>query len=111
MTLLEWRLLNKIDKDEFFQNGWSKEDTASTTSPNILEMIEHSNRVSHWVATLVLAQQDIDGRTSVIENLVEIADECRKLQNFQTTISIVCGLERWMVSRLKRNVTIFISLC
>jgi len=102
MTLLESQLQSNIVREEFWKNGWSKE-TAKETSPNILNMIEHYNRVTAWIETLVLVQENIDSRTAVTEYLIEIADHCRKLQNFQTCSAIINALEVWTIHRLPKK--------
>lgn len=104
MTLLEWKMFRRIDRDEFYNKGWSR-DTREKTSSNITAMIRRSNEVSMWVASLLLVQKDIKLRSRTMEKLIAVAKYCKRLNNFNTIMAIVGGLEMWTVSRLPHKMS------
>lgn len=57
--------------------------------------------MSFWVATEICTQPEIKNRVRAIEKFIQIARKCFKLQNFNTTLAIVSGLNLVSVSRLK----------
>src|SRR5690349_18861829 len=72
LTLLEWKMFQSINRDEFYNKAWSG-DNREVSSPNILKMVKRSNEISYWVATLIVLQKDIKVRSRVMEKLIAIA--------------------------------------
>jgi hypothetical protein len=57
--------------------------------------------MSFWVATEICTQPEIKNRVKIVEKFIKIANYCFKLNNFNTTLAIVSGLNLVSVSRLK----------
>src|SRR5437764_14837374 len=52
---------------------------------------------------MILCQPEVRRRCSVIKQYILIAEKCRQLNNFNTLMSIVSGLNSAPVFRLKRT--------
>ncbi|KAI8907229.1 ras guanine nucleotide exchange factor domain-containing protein [Gorgonomyces haynaldii] len=82
---------------------WQKESDpiiAQEIQP-ITDLINSINTTSFWVATEICTQPEIKNRVKMVEQFIKIAKECRKLNNFNSTMAIVSGLNLVSVSRLK----------
>jgi hypothetical protein len=70
-------------------------------APNLLKLIERFNAVGDWVSSEILAA---DGRAAaMIAHFVDVADQLRKLNNFQATMAVLGGLGASAVTRLKEQ--------
>ena len=59
--------------------------------------------MSFWVATEITTQPEMKNRIATVEKFIKIANHCFKLNNFNTTMAIVSGLNLNSVSRLKQT--------
>lgn len=102
ITILESNLYCKIKPRECLDKSWSKAP-GTTADTNIRDMIEHSNRITAWVAEAILYQTDLKKRVSLIKHFVTIAEKCRVLNNFSTVTAIISGLNSAPIHRLRRT--------
>ena len=54
-----------------------------------------------WVANEILSASDLAERTEILHKAIKVASQCRKLQNFNTSYAIFCGLNFSSISRLR----------
>ncbi|KAK5667389.1 hypothetical protein QVD99_005990 [Batrachochytrium dendrobatidis] len=103
LTLREQEYLNAIKPIQFLLRVWSneKDPIIEREVRPLNDAVNAFNTVSFWVATEVCTQPEIKNRAKVIENFIKLAKECRKLNNFNTLMAIVSGLNVVAVSRLK----------
>jgi RasGEF domain/RasGEF N-terminal motif len=99
LTAIEWKLYTKIEPVELLSQHWSKEATQHL-SPNLIAIISRSTRISHWTATMILSQSDAVYRTKMLEKMIELCQCLRAMNNFNTLMGIVAGLNLACVSRL-----------
>ena len=59
--------------------------------------------MSFWVATEVCTQPEIKNRVKTLEKLVKIAYKCFEINNFNSALAIVSGLNVVSVGRLKET--------
>ena len=85
---------------ELLQPAWSKPKTRQK-SPNVLNLIKRFNHVSYWVPTMVMCHEKLKNRSAVISKFMAVAQELRRMNNFNTLMGIVAGLNMSSVSRLK----------
>jgi len=64
-------------------------------------MIQRANRTSYWVATSILLQHKVKDRVRAITKVIEVAKHLKELNNFNTLMGIIAGLNMSSVSRLK----------
>jgi len=101
LTLLESTLFRAIRPHEFLNQNWSKPGR-ELNSPNILIMIEWFNKVSLWASTTMVLANDNKDRIQIIKKWIDVAEECRKLNNLNSVMEILGGLRMAAVSRLKK---------
>eukprot|EP01132_Coremiostelium_polycephalum_P000405 gene405-512_t len=102
LTLIEFNIFSRIEPTELLDQSWNK-DSLKHKSPNIIELINRANKISYWVASLILWQEDIADRVKVIEKFILIAKYLREINNFNTLIGIFAGLNTASVNRLKKT--------
>eukprot|EP01119_Soliformovum_irregulare_P002983 TRINITY_DN13252_c0_g1_i1.p1 TRINITY_DN13252_c0_g1~~TRINITY_DN13252_c0_g1_i1.p1 ORF type:complete len:460 (-),score=94.87 TRINITY_DN13252_c0_g1_i1:124-1503(-) len=102
LTLLEYKLFQNIDRTEFYNKGWMR-DSKLTTSPNITAMIQRSNHMSLWVATMIINQQEQRKRIKIAQKMLCIAQWCKELGNLNSVMEILCGMNMWVVRRLIKS--------
>jgi hypothetical protein len=99
LTLVDELLYKNIEPREATDQAWTKNN--GVRAPNLLKLIERFNAVGDWVSSEILAA---DGRASaMIAHFVDVADQLRKLNNFQSTMAVLGGLGASAVTRLKEQ--------
>ncbi|TPX32233.1 hypothetical protein SmJEL517_g04638 [Synchytrium microbalum] len=101
LTLIEMREFCKIQPVEFMRKAWS--DKQNLVSVNIRNMIAQSNKITGWVASNILSERDIKKRALMIKHFIMIAERCRALNNFNSLMSILAGLQSSPIHRLRRT--------
>uniref|UniRef100_A0A3Q3FX59 Ras protein specific guanine nucleotide releasing factor 1 n=1 Tax=Labrus bergylta TaxID=56723 RepID=A0A3Q3FX59_9LABR len=102
LTLLDHLVFKVIPYEEFFGQGWMKNDKNEKT-PYIMRTTKHFNDVSNLIATEILRCEDVVTRVVVIEKWVAVADICRCLHNYNAVLEITSSLNRSSVFRLKKT--------
>jgi son of sevenless-like protein len=88
LTLLEWRIYNRIDATEFLNKAWS--DKIGNAAPNIKAVIECTNQVrfilamnnfyclqvTSWVAESILNELDVKRRCNMFKYFIYVAEVC-----------------------------------
>jgi hypothetical protein len=99
LTLVDELLYKSIEPREATDQAWTKH--GGVRAPNLLKLIERFNAVGDWVSSEILAA---DGRAAaMIAHFVDVADQLRKLNNFQSTMAVLGGLGASAVTRLKEQ--------
>lgn len=93
--------------------AWSK--NGDTKAPNIMKLIKwvktfwsfgvflfslsHPlpssrafNHTTYWVASEVVTQPQLENRVQVVVKMIELAERCEQINNFQTLMEILVGL-------------------
>ncbi|EFC43246.1 hypothetical protein NAEGRDRAFT_50007 [Naegleria gruberi] len=102
ITLIEYNMFKSIRPKECLNQSWNKE-SREEKAYNIFQMITWFNRVSRWVATKILSEPSLKERKTILTKMIQIAEECRKLNNFNAVFEIVSGLQNSAVHRLKKT--------
>jgi hypothetical protein len=102
MTLIEHDLYRSIQAWEFFKCGWSKKGKEQS-SPNVLAMVQRFNQVSQWVAHEVLRGADPKARAKRVQQMIELAQQCEELNNFNGIMEVLAGIDNSAIYRLKRT--------
>jgi len=100
LTLLAQEVFKALDPTELLNLSWSKPHLKHL-SPHVLAMIERSNVTAHWVATTIMFHEKVKERASVITKFIEIAEELRKMHNYDSVMGILAGLNMSAVDRLR----------
>jgi hypothetical protein len=71
-------MFGKVQPVELLNKSRQKRQGCSASSPepvpNIRALIRYSNRLSNWVAVLILAESDLKKRTQIIRHLINVAN-------------------------------------
>ncbi|PIG84367.1 guanine nucleotide exchange factor [Aspergillus arachidicola] len=104
LTIIEFNHHARIRPNECLSQKWKKRRSNSTEpSTGVNAMILHSNRLANYVGELVLAQDELKKRVSMIKLFVQAADVCRSMNNYATLMSIISGLGQSPVFRLRQT--------
>jgi son of sevenless-like protein len=120
LTIIESKAYNKLEPVEFLRKAWSDKDS-SNVAINVKAMFLMANQISGWVGRSILSEDQMKKRAKLITRFIEIADvsflfllisvfkgvfleqKCRVLNNFNTLMAILSGLNASHVHRLKRT--------
>ncbi|KAG7490856.1 rap guanine nucleotide exchange factor 1-like [Solea senegalensis] len=104
LTLMDSELFYKIELPEVLM--WSKEQNEEK-SPNLTEFTQHFNNVSFWVRSVIILQDKPQDREKLLLKFLKIMKHLRKLNNFNSYLAILSGLDSAPLRRLdwQRNTT------
>ncbi|KAJ3437416.1 ras guanine nucleotide exchange factor i-related [Anaeramoeba flamelloides] len=100
ITLIEFDIFKTIRPKELLNLAWSK-PKLKHRAPNVIRFIEKFNSNSRWAQQTILQYDKFRQRGKVISWLIKIAEQLRKLNNFDAVMSINSGLNSSAIHRLK----------
>ncbi|KAK5583167.1 hypothetical protein RB653_004757 [Dictyostelium firmibasis] len=101
LTLMDFEIFSNIKSTELLNQCWNKPKLRHR-SPNVLELIGRFNEISQWAATSILSWPKVKDRARIMGKFIKIAEYCMKhLNNFNTSMAILSGLNASSVHRLK----------
>lgn len=104
LTIIESKSYGKLKAAECLSKGWSKQPNGGPDpAENIRAIIMQSNRLTNWVAEMILTQTEVRKRVIVIKHFIAVAEKCRQLNNFSTLTAILAALQTSSIHRLKRT--------
>ncbi|KAI9323266.1 ras guanine nucleotide exchange factor domain-containing protein [Dichotomocladium elegans] len=101
LTLMDFGLYCMIRPSECLNKGWSSPD--KTKSPHIRHYIEYNNQLTAWVSDSVLSQNETKKRANIIKYWVQVAERCREMNNFNTSMAILSAFDSSAIGRLYRT--------
>jgi len=102
LTLIDFGIYSRIKATELLNQSWNKAKLKHR-SPNVVALITRSTRLSFWLATTVLYCDKRPQRVKAIEQMIDVASHLFTMNNFNTLMSIVAGLNLSAVHRLKKT--------
>eukprot|EP00762_Andalucia_godoyi_P001105 ANDGO_01991.mRNA.1 Ras guanine nucleotide exchange factor J len=102
LTLLDFAAFCSIPPKEFLGQAWMKSNR-DEIAPCILRVTDRFNRTCRWIAFSILRHEDIRDRRTAYSKVLSVAEECRKLNNFNAVLVVVAALNNAAVHRLKRT--------
>eukprot|EP01111_Echinosteliopsis_oligospora_P014929 TRINITY_DN5748_c1_g1_i1.p1 TRINITY_DN5748_c1_g1~~TRINITY_DN5748_c1_g1_i1.p1 ORF type:complete len:673 (+),score=164.12 TRINITY_DN5748_c1_g1_i1:79-2019(+) len=101
LTILDFEMYSSIKASELLNQSWNK-PKLKHRSPNVLRTIARFNDMSEWVASSILAVERVRDRARIMAKFIRIAEYLMKpLNNFNTAMAILAGLNASSVHRLK----------
>lgn len=100
LTLMEFETFRAIRPSELLNQVWNKPKQRHR-APNVVKMIRRFNEISNWVATSIVGSEKIRQRVKVMTKFLRLADILRKMNNFNTMVAVVAGINASAVHRLK----------
>ncbi|KAK9723270.1 hypothetical protein K7432_002067 [Basidiobolus ranarum] len=101
LTIMENGLFCSIRPHELIGQEFSKKE--DSLSFNVRQMSKMSTKTTEWVVYSIIQEENIRHRLDLLRYFIRLAEKCCDLNNFQSLMAIMCGLNLSMVSRLKRT--------
>ncbi|ORY01558.1 ras GEF [Basidiobolus meristosporus CBS 931.73] len=101
LTIMENELFCSIRPHELIGQEFSKKE--ESLSFNVRQMSKMSTKITEWVVYSIIKEDNIRLRLDLLRYFIRLAEKCYSLNNFQTLLAIMCGLNLSTVSRLKRT--------
>ncbi|XP_031573178.1 ras guanine nucleotide exchange factor E-like [Actinia tenebrosa] len=95
-------MFGKIGLDEILDQRWKSQERG-TCSPNVSAMAEFYSRMVAIVTTEILAHERPGQRARVIAKVIEMADRCAEIHNYNATKALVTSLRSPPVYRLQHT--------
>eukprot|EP00164_Ancoracysta_twista_P010056 GFYU01015047.1.p1 GENE.GFYU01015047.1~~GFYU01015047.1.p1 ORF type:complete len:854 (-),score=178.57 GFYU01015047.1:98-2584(-) len=102
ITLNEFRIYASIRPSELLNQSWNKAKTRHR-SPNVLALINRFNDFSLWVTSQIVNPPKIKQRTRNVTKLMLVAKHLRNMNNFNSLMAIISGLNNAASHRLKHT--------
>ncbi|EFA74821.1 hypothetical protein PPL_11854 [Heterostelium album PN500] len=101
LTLIDFEIFSSIKPSELLNQSWNKPKLRHR-SPNVLTLITRFNEISSWTASLILSNDKVKDRARNMAKIIKIAEYLmRPLNNFNTSMAILSGLNAASVHRLR----------
>lgn len=121
LTLLEFEYFKKIKSRDLLSYIWKQPKTSiglhltqfppnhsHDTSPppqrsTLTPSISHFNYISSWVSTKILSSEKPKNRAKVLSKFIHIAQELRNLNNYNSLMAVLAGINATPVHRLSHT--------
>ncbi|VEN36627.1 unnamed protein product [Callosobruchus maculatus] len=100
LTVIHKELFLKISAEELESLIVCK---SSKYAPNFLALLSFSERISSLIASEVLRNDTEKCRARLLARLINVAQKCHKISNFQTCKTILSGLQSPAIYRLRKT--------
>ena len=87
-----------VRPSELVGSVWTKEDIKHLTSPNLLKMIHHTNKITVWFERSMLEFPNLEERVAVLNRVIDILTV-----SIQRSSTCECGFNMRLV-KLTTNV-------
>mmetsp|Transcript_7580 Transcript_7580/g.13216 ORF Transcript_7580/g.13216 Transcript_7580/m.13216 type:complete len:782 (+) Transcript_7580:21-2366(+) len=102
ITAIDFELYSKVQPTELLNQAWN-DRKLKWRAPHLLAMAHRSTAISYWVATCVLCQAKLEERVFMMSKFVQLGEELRLLNNYQSLMAILAGLNTSAVHRMNRH--------
>jgi len=97
MTLIDLELFSKIELSEVLL--WSTKQNEEF-SPNLILFTEHFNNISYWARSRILENESVREREKYMVKFLKIMKHLRKMNNFNSYLSILSAVDSGPIQRL-----------
>jgi len=99
LTLIDMENYSRIEARQIISKKWNK--PKQPLPDDLCYLVQRTNDLSNWVATLILLREKVQDRVLIIHALISIANSLMELGNFTSLMGISMGFEVASISRLK----------
>merc|ERR1712137_1127881 len=100
LTLVDFFIYQAIQPAELLNCAWSKAKYRYRAK-NVMNLISRSTLLTRWVSSVIVWQENLKGRIKALTKFINIANHLRKLNNFNSLMAILAGINTSAVYRLK----------
>ena len=102
VTAIDSAWYRQVQAPELLNQAWNNRKL-KWRAPNLLAMAARSTALSYWVATCVLVQTKFEQRIHMLEKMITFGETLRSLNNYQSLMATLAGLNLAPIHRLKRH--------
>ncbi|OLL21822.1 Ras guanine nucleotide exchange factor A, partial [Neolecta irregularis DAH-3] len=99
LTRIEWGFFACLKPRDLLRHLWMSSSTKSNFSL-VTQMINHFNHISNWVSSVILSRGKAKYRARTLEKFMNIAWLLRNLNNYNTLMAILAGINNASILRL-----------
>lgn len=103
LTLLDFEVFSRIEPKELLGKSWAQAESKERLAPNIIALTNRFNKLCNWVATVIVSENNLRKRASILEHLIRIASKLDELNNFFGVMAVLAGLSQNSVYRLHKT--------
>eukprot|EP01090_Pellita_catalonica_P000606 TRINITY_DN10419_c0_g1_i1.p1 TRINITY_DN10419_c0_g1~~TRINITY_DN10419_c0_g1_i1.p1 ORF type:complete len:581 (-),score=81.77 TRINITY_DN10419_c0_g1_i1:1794-3425(-) len=100
LTLIDFKSYSNINPTEFLSKSWNT-PKLQHRAPNIIAMLSRANKMAFWVSSMILLHDKGKDRKKMVEKLILVAVNLKKLKNFHTLMGFIAGLNTSAILRLR----------
>lgn len=102
LTRQEWAMYGQVEPRDFIRHVWMSMSERAKKKPTLIaNAINHFNRLSNWVSAMILEKPRAKQRAKVLEKLMNIAWSLRQMNNYNSLMSLLAGINNASTLRLK----------
>lgn len=102
ICIIDFEIFSKIQPKECLNQSWTKE-SRKEKAPNIYRLIQWFNSLSLFVGSEIVVIKDLKARTKALKKIIELAKECRDLNDFNAVFALISGLNVSAIHRLRKT--------
>ncbi len=102
LTIYEFELFSVISARDLLTMHNGPNGTGKKKQSEMVKMIiDRFNTIGHWVATDIVLAKDMTTQQLILRKFIKLARKCLLLNNFNSLMEILSGLNQCSVQRLK----------
>lgn len=101
LVLIEFEMFSNIQVYECFNQAWIKPNR-EIDSPNIVKIVKWFNKISLFFSNFIL-EDSLKDRTERLKFVLKIAEESRKINNYNALFELISALSSTPIHRLKKT--------
>ena len=95
-------LINKVQRREIYKAIFLK-NKKHETSPNVMENIDKSNRLTFFIIQDILSYDFAKDRTKIVEKWINIAEYCKERKDYNDLVAINLALNNYIITGLNKT--------
>jgi len=110
LTLIDSEIFNSIEPEEFAFKLWgensvqkSRQNQAKDICANLIKSVERFNVLCFWASSTICTEGVIESRVNTVAHWIEIAKQCKLLNNYSAVMAIIASLNSSAVQRLRKT--------
>lgn len=101
MTILDADTFGEIKPEEMLLGNWTRPNKEEV-APTLTFLANYFNQWSYWVSTEILIAGGVNAQVQAVKKFISVLHHLFSLNNFNSLMAVMSGLNRASVSRLKK---------
>jgi hypothetical protein len=101
MTILDADTFGEIKPEEMLLGNWTRPNKEEV-APTLTYLANYFNQWSYWVSTDILIAGSLNAQVQAVKKFISVLHHLFSLNNFNSLMAVMSGLNRASVSRLKK---------